>query len=460
MKVAIIGAGLAGLTCAYELREHEVTVFEAEDRLGGKLHTVAFNDGPTDMGAEAFLAFRQDTKDFFTQELGLNLVAPSGLPSQVFAGGKLQALPRATVMGIPGRGETVAGLVSPETVARIDAELAGEPLPWTPGQDASVGELVAERFGSDLVERVVNPLLGGVYSSLAKDLGVRATMGQLAAVLDQCPTTLAGAVQKILAGRKAPAPGEKPPATFASFAGGYAEVYETLAEKSGANIYIDAFVSGVKQKGDKWQVLGVGLPEETLFDQVILATPAPTSAAIVHQVLPETAVKMRQIKLASSAVVGMKFADATDLPEISGVLVATDEPGLQAKAFTFSSRKWPHLGARGGALIRASFGRLGDDALVRQDDEQLVEYALDDLQKVSGFPGRERDLREIYVKRWYGGIPALGAGHGELVAQIQAEVAAVPGLHVIGAWVSGVGVPNVVAHARQLAQDVASGKVK
>ena len=131
MKIAIIGAGLAGLTAAYELRDHEVDVFEADDRIGGKLRTVAFNDGPVDMGAEAYLAVRTDATDFF-ESLGLgdHVVYPSDARPAIYAGGELHAMPTETVMGIPATSDAVEGLISTEEAVHIDAERNRESLPW------------------------------------------------------------------------------------------------------------------------------------------------------------------------------------------------------------------------------------------------------------------------------------------------------------------------------------------
>lgn len=454
MRIAIIGAGLAGLTAAYELREHDVDVYEATDRIGGKLHTVAFDAGPTDMGAEAFLARRADAVEFFT-ELGLadSLVEPSGLGSLVYTGGRALPLPRGGVMGIPSAGEPVAHLVSPDTAARIDAEVNAPGFSWEVGGDVSVGTLVRDRYGDEVVDRIVSALLGGVYSCSADDLGVRATVPQLAAELDRLaaagPVHLSQAVRNLEASRAELPTGQGP--VFGAFREGYQELYETLAEKSGADIYVDAFVSGITRSRTGIRLAG---GEDTDYDHVILATPAPTTALLLAGLAPEASAELKKVELANSVVVGMRFATGEGLPDNSGVLVAADEEGVRAKAFTLSSKKWPHLGQRGGALVRASFGRFGEDVALRADEDDLVDAALDDLEKVTGFDGRAAGLEEIYVKRWFGGLPRFSATHLATVQAVTDRLAEVPGISVTGAWAGGVGVPAVIAHARAVAEEV------
>ena len=129
---------------------------------------------------------------------------------------------------------------------------------------------------------------------------------------------------------------------------------------------------------------------------------------------------------------------------------------MRAKAFTLSSNKWPHLGEREGFLVRASFGRFGDDAIVRADEDDLVDYALDDLQKITGFDGRAAGVEEIYTQRWFGGIPRYDEKYLSTLAAVRAALADVSGIATTGAWAGGVGVPAVIADARAAAQALVS----
>ena len=469
MNIAIIGAGLAGLTAAYELRstgsarageedDLKVDVYEATDRLGGKLHTVAFEAGPTDMGAEAFLARRQDAVDFFT-ELGLadSLVEPSGLRSLVWVDGEARALPTGGVMGIPSTSETVKHLVSEDTAQRIDTEADREGFDWEVGGDVNVGKLVRERYGDEVVDNIVSSLLGGVYSCTADDLGVRATIPQLAEEFDRLaadgPVHLSTAVANLERSRREMPTGQG--AVFKTFRDGYQELYETLAEKSGADIYIDAFISAISLEGSaeapKYRLKG---GEDKAYDHVILAVPAPTAALLLKDIAPEASEVLKTVKLANSAVVGMRFATDEGLPQNSGVLVSTGAEDVHAKAFTFSSRKWPHLAERGGALVRASFGRFGDNVAITASEDDLVDWALDDLETITGFDGRAAGLEEIYVQRWLGGLPRFDENHLATVSKVRSLLLDEPKashISLTGAWAGGVGVPAVIADARAVA---------
>ena len=442
-RYAVVGGGISGLVAAYRLRQAcgpaaEITLVEASDRLGGTLRTTDVGTESLDVGAEAFIGRRPEVPALLA-ELGLSdqLVHPSSARPLVFSGGRTHPLPVRTLMGIPSSADSVRDLVDPEELHLIETETA-RPFAWTVGSDVSVADLVGARFGSQVVSRSVDPLLGGVYSGSASSIGVRAALPTLAAALDAGAPNLTEAV---LAALPTPSPGP----VFGGLRDGYGVLLDALIAATDARTIVGAGVGEVRREASGWFVDGVGV-----VDGVILAVPAPVLGRLIAAVAPESSAAALGIELASSVVVAMAFPKATELPENSGILVATDA-GLDVKAFTLSSRKWPHLGAREAVLLRASLGRFGDSAASERSDEETIETASNDLRTVAGI-----DVRPLAatVQRWPGGLPQYAPGHLDRVAAVESGVADLPGLEVTGAWQRGVGVPACIASATTAAARV------
>lgn len=478
--IAVIGGGISGLTAAYELRKKlgpaaRIVLVESNSQVGGKLKTTQGSHGPLEAGAEAYLAFRQDATDFF-HELGLadQLVQPSGLPSKLYIGGELKSLPRNTVTGIPGSAEGLDYLLSEETMAKIDAESDPERTPalhWIPGDDMNVGQLVAARLGEEVVDRIVSPLLGGVYSTTAYDLGLRATIPQLAAKLDEMASvgdhvSLTGAVQRVLDARRdahqARLASEdaneeaksKRPVVFQTFRDGFEVLYNTLIDESGADLLLSTKATGLKKTERGFEVTVESASESSVIeaDGVVLAAPSATTSQLLGEIAPEAAELIGGVDTSNSAVVGMCFDTAEGLPEINGVLCEIGAD-LSAKAFTVSSRKWPHIGDRYAAVVRASFGRFDDDSHVHRSDEDLIARAKADLAKATGFDAEPTD---VFVQRWWAGIPRFNMGHGSLMDFARQDVDSVRGLAATGAWLSGPGIPECISNAKAAADKVVS----
>ncbi|WP_157129501.1 FAD-dependent oxidoreductase, partial [Nocardia amamiensis] len=203
MRIAVVGGGISGLVAAYRLRtllgpDADLLVLERSDRVGGILYTGELAGEPLDLGAEAFVGRRPEVPELL-RELGLDaqLVTPAGLRPLVWSGGAAHPLPESTLMGIPANAESMRGLVDAATLARIAAE-PERPLTWEPGSDTDVYGLVAGRFGAQVAERSVDPLLGGVYAGSSRSIGVRAALPTLAAALDNGAPSLTAAVRAAL----------------------------------------------------------------------------------------------------------------------------------------------------------------------------------------------------------------------------------------------------------------------
>lgn len=445
VSVAVIGGGISGLVAAYRLRgslgpDAEITIVEKTSRLGGKLRTVDLGSGPVDVGAEAFIARRPEIPALLA-ELGLSdqVVYPAGLSPLIWSQGSLHRLPTGTLMGIPVNAASVKDLVSSSTLARIAAE-RDVPLHWTPGSDCSVAQLVSERYGDQVVARSVDPLLGGVYSGLAENIGIRGALPTLAAALD-------GGAQSLSEATAAALPTPSPGPVFGTLKDGYGVLLDALVKASGARV-VTAAASGLRRVGERWFIDPVGI-----VDAVILAVSAPAAAALLASAAPEIARTVARIELASSAVVAMRLSREAELPQNSGILVATDAE-LSAKAFTLSSRKWTHLAERGEHLVRASFGRFGASEIVESRDEDLIALAREDLSTVTGIT---EEPAAAVVQRWHGGLPQYAPGHTETVAEIESAMASLSGIEVAGSWLHGVGVPACVATGSTAATRICDG---
>ncbi len=449
-RIAVLGGGISGLTAAYRLRAllgdaAVIEVIERSSTVGGTLHAVTVDGHPVDVGAEAFLVRRPEATALVT-ELGLDhlLVHPGELGPSILSGGSLRAVARPTLMGIPADHEVVAHLAD-DTDLRLMADEPARPLQWVPGQDVSIGALVGERFGRSVVDRSVDPMLSGVYSARADDLGLRAVLPALAARLDAGAPSLTSAVADVLGAATGSGP------VFGALRGGYRVLVDELVRRAAADVHTDSAVAEVRRTASRWLVDGVE------FDGVVCALPAPVAASVFDSV-QEVSTPLAGVELSGSAVVAMAFDQAAPLPRLSGVLVAADETVVRAKAFTFSTRKWNHL-TSAGAVVRASYGRYGAP-LSGFGDEQLIEWATADMNTivaVAGGDGGPMTPRDAVVRRWPGGIPLYSPGHGTIVATLERDRPA--GLVLAGATYSGVGVPACIgradAMARLLVRDLA-----
>lgn len=470
--VAIVGGGVSGLVAAYRLRRLlgprlRITVIEQDRRLGGKLRTVYLAGQRFDVGAEAFLARRPEVLDLIT-ELGLahEVVHATGARSALRAGGRNVLVPTRTLMGVPASADDVRDVLSPEGLAAVAAEPDLPPLrldetgagaDGADGADVAVGALLRRRLGDEVVDRLVDPLLGGVYAGRADNLGLRATMPGLAAALDAGAGSVLAAVGSMLP--PTPPPGTPRTPVFGSLRGGLATLVDRLVVASSARVRLGLPVRALRRTGHGWR-LEIGAaphPDVLDVDAVVLAVPAPAARRLLADVSPRAAEAYRCIDVASMAVVALAFPVDTQLPDTSGVLIAegerhADGTPFTAKAFTFSSRKWGHLAGR-YVMVRGSVGRYGETGTLQRDDVDLVAAVRSDLAELTGITA---EPVESAVIRWGGGLPQYGVGHLAAVRRIEAAVTELPGLAVAGAALHGVGVPACVATAEAAAGRVAA----
>jgi oxygen-dependent protoporphyrinogen oxidase len=437
--VAVVGGGIAGLAAALRLRDRlgpdaQITVYEQTRVLGGKLRTGTLAGLTAERGADAFLANGEAAA--LARRVGLPLVHPEPLPAALALDGELRPIPRGTLIGVPGDLAALAGVAQPAADRDRDE---GRPL-LAPDDDVAVGELVRSRLGDQVADRLVDPMLGGVYAGRADTLSLAATMPRLA---DACRTepTLVRAVRAALAPRP-------PGPVFASLRGGIARLAEAVAAESKATLRLGRPVRELAREGTGWQ-LRVGLSLVSA-DAVVLALPARPAARLLA--FDRGAAELvGALDYASVALVTLALPAGTELPEWSGFLVPASE-GMAVKAATFLTRKWGHLGGEGDpVLVRASVGRYGEEELLRLADPALVARVHAELAEILG--GLPAPV-ETSVQRWGGALPQYAPGHLGRVAAARAALPAT--LRLTGAGYDGVGIPACIRSGEAAADGVAN----
>ncbi|HEY5050799.1 MAG TPA: protoporphyrinogen oxidase [Acidothermaceae bacterium] len=448
--VVVVGAGISGLAAARALvldGRVQVTVLEGSPRTGGKLLRGRVAGVETDLGAEAVLARRPEGVALIGS-LGLSPVGPTTMQAAIWTRGQLRLLPANHVMGVPVsvRSLAASGVVSRAGVARASLDMT---LPATAlGDDVSVAAYVGARMGHEVVDRLVEPLLGGVYAGRADELSLRATLPQVAAVASQ---------RSLFRGLRSRTSQPQAGPVFAGLAGGVGQLAEAVTAAvtaAGADVVLDTTVRELARLPVGWRLVAgsTANPKTINADAVVLALPATPASRLLAATAPWAARDLAGIDYASMAIITLAFsASAFGKPLTgSGFLVPAVDARL-IKAATFSTQKWGWYDESDGVLVRCSVGRYGDVGDLQRSDDELVAGAVRDLAAAVGVRGVPRDA---VVTRWGGALPQYSVGHLERVARIKAALAAVPGLAACGAAFDGVGIPACIGSGTAAATQV------
>ncbi|MER6031781.1 protoporphyrinogen oxidase [Streptomyces sp. NPDC001851] len=450
--VVVIGAGIAGLAAAHRLLGHgmRVTVLEASGRVGGKLLPGEIAGVRVDLGAESMLARRPEAVTL-AREVGLagRLRPPATATASIWTRGALRPMPKGHVMGVPGTAAALSGVLSDAGLARIgrDAELPRTEV----GDDVAVGEYVAARLGREVVDRLVEPLLGGVYAGDAYRISMRSAVPQLF----QAARTHASLTEGVREIQARAAAAQQTGPVFMGIEGGVGSLPLAVAESvraRGGEILTGAPVRELRRAGSTepgavdaaWRVVA---GDRVLHaDAVVLAVPASAAAGLLRAEAPAAATELAAVEYASMALVTLAYRRADlRLPEGSGFLVPPVD-GRTIKASTFASQKWGWIAEEdpGVVVLRTSVGRYGETEILQRDDAALAEVSRHDLREATGLDAVPLQTR---VTRWTDGLPQYPVGHHARVARIREHVAKLPGLAVCGAQYDGVGIPACIASA-------------
>jgi oxygen-dependent protoporphyrinogen oxidase len=469
-RVVIVGGGITGLTAAYRLLRarrdaggapFSVTLLEARARLGGNILTERRDGCVLDGGPDAFVAARPEARDLCVDlGLGDRLMGTTEKNRKVYIRheGVLHPLPEGLVLAIPTRVLPLARsrLFTWPGKVRMGLDVV---LPRrTSGDDESIGHFIRRRLGKEALERLAEPLLGGIYAGDVDALSLAATFPQLAALEDKYGSLIRGALaQRAARGANA----GPPPSTFQSLAGGMGELVEALEaaiRSAGGTVRMGAEVAAVTNgAGARFAVRIAGEAAPIPADDVVLCAPAFVAAGAVEGLDPELSRVLREVPYVSTATITLGYAraDVRHPLDASGLIIPKGEH-RRALAATFVSSKWAGRAPADMVLLRVFAGGHRDpDALSRSDGE-LIAIAKDELDALLGI--RARPLVER-VFRWERANAQPSVGHPARLAKVRAAAERHPGLYLSGAAFEGVGIPDCVRQANAVAKRIGESRL-
>ncbi|HEY6348637.1 MAG TPA: protoporphyrinogen oxidase [Candidatus Angelobacter sp.] len=452
-RVAIIGGGIAGLSAAYYLEKIrnsgsalEWVLFEKSDRLGGVIRTECADGYLLEAGPDSFLSVKPEATDL-CRELGLgsDIIRSNDFQRKtcILVKGRLIPIPDGLQFMVPTRimPMVTTSLFSLGTKMRMARERFIKPV--TGEQDESVADFVGRHFGREMVERVAEPLLAGVYGGNVNSLSVRAVLPRFVEMEHQHGSL----VRATLKARKA-VTGTASQPLFTSLRGGMQQLVDKLVDKlPGSQLRTKQSAVSLQRGDGGWQIATPDTSED--FDAVILAVPAPFAGALLLHAAPQAAALLANIQYTSSAAVLLAY-DSPSLPPGFGFLVPASE-GKKLLACTFAHNKFSHRAPGGRVLLRCFFSSARYPELLQRREEDLKGFALQELKEILGLDAEPKLAR---VFRWRYGLPQYETGHLERAAEIEAQLGALPGLHLIGNSLRGIGVPDCIRSAKLAAERI------
>jgi oxygen-dependent protoporphyrinogen oxidase len=455
VSVVVVGGGLGGLACAHRLLAdnpgREVLLLEASDRLGGLVSTERLDGFVIERGPESMITTKPAGLAL-ANELGLGprlqRTRASAAGAYVVARGKLERIPAGFSVLAPTdmRGLLRSPVLSPAGKLRA---LADAVIPARVREDDSLATFVRRRFGAEVLERLAQPLAGGIYGADPEVLSLRATMPRFldAERIGGVAYNLAKAAKQsgvVSSGARY--------GLFVSLPRGMQELTDALAGRVAAVARTGAAVTGVAPDARGFRVTWDehGASQSTLAQHVVLALPAPHVARLVSPFASDLASELRGVAMGSAAAVTLALPQSA-LPrplDAYGFVVPTVER-RQVMACTFSSAKWDGRAPDDMALLRVFFGGHAHPQVHEAPDERLLLLAREALREWLGIT-RAPDL--VRVDRYPNAMPRYHVGHVRRADRIDAQMSGFPGLHLVGGAYRGVGMPDVIASGERAAR--------
>ncbi len=451
-SVLIIGGGISGLACAYELGRSSVDflLLEKQKRLGGTVRTERVDDFILDTGPDAFLT-QKPAAVGLCKEIGLEsrLIPTNPAERNVFVlhRGALHPLPEGMVLTVPTRilPFVSSSLFSPLGKLRMGLELFVPPR--RDDGEESIGSFVERRLGREALERLAEPLLAGIHSGTPDRLSMDKLFPRFVA-LEKKHGSLIRGMRKMR-----PKRGKGSSETmFMSLAGGMVELVEALRERLPVeSILYGQKVCRLSRDGRHYRAETTS-GETFRADAVVLSMPLHATRGITESLSTELSSALANHRSVSTAIVFLAFPKGGVRHPLNGYgFVVPASEGRRIAAGTFISTKFPNRSPESHVLMRAFLGGARDPAVLTLADDELIELARTELGEIlGGLP--TPTLSRIY--RWDNGTPQVEVGHGEKLARLDRILEEFPGLQIVANGLRGVGIPDCIADGRRAAREI------
>jgi oxygen-dependent protoporphyrinogen oxidase len=465
-RIAIIGGGISGLAAAFDLEQrrqaaHDVTytLYESSSRFGGVLRTEYVHGCVVEAGPDSFVTEKPWAADLCRSVgLGDQLIGSNDADRKTYilTRGRLVEMPDGLMFMVPTKilPTGLSPLFSWKTKLRMAQELFHPPR--AVNHDESVADFVERHYGREMVDRLADPLLSGIYGGESSNLSVRAVLQRFA----EMERTHGSLGRAMIAARKKMSSGPRRPAPplFTSLSNGMQSLAEAIVSRlNPASLLTSTAVKAIEPATGGWTV-SVGTQEEN-FDAVILALPGPAAAELLRNVSRDLSSELGAIQYGSSITVGLAYdlEVRRALPPGFGFLVPRSE-GKRLLAATFVHNKFPHRAPEDRALLRCFFAGNNAESVWDLTDEQIVGIVRDELQQILGpqISGLRAEPLFARVYKWKGAMAQYGVGHLERLERIETLRTKMPGLGLAGNAYRGIGVPDCVRSGREAVKQLLS----
>ena len=427
-RIAIVGGGITGLATAFYIEQFarqndpdsfQIEVFESSNRLGGKIITEKFEQLTLEMGAESFLARKpwglQLCKELRIED-SLRSTQPENKKTFIWHDGEMHRLPE----GLSGFIPASLGALKSTTLLnlfgkiRIAADLI---IPASRNSDdESVAGFISRRIGKQAYERIVEPLLCGIYCANGDEMSLAATFPQLRELERKHGSLIKGLNAQKNSSKTNSDTSQQLVSPFATFANGMSTLISAVAEKlQQTQIHINRPVAQVSNTGERW---AMSLTDGTVseFDEVVLAIPAHHTSKLIREADPDLAEILLQIPHASTALLNLWYdAETIDHPLDGYGFVIPTKDQQSLTAVTWTSSKHYQRCPDNLRLIRAYLGKSGSEITSEHSDDQLWQITNRELQRTMGLTASPVDFR---IQRWPQGSPQYTMRHPELLSTI------------------------------------------